>query len=238
MTDKAAAAEGNVDSSYYHQGERWETSVYRSVAVSRGAWRGIALVLGCCLIAALIALVLLIPLKSFEVVTLAVDKTTGFVEVMRPLADAGDLTQNESVTRANIVRFLRARETYDPRGLRDNYELAGLFSGGVAREALEKDFSGANLENMMHTYGPNTQIRVIVKSVIFLNERTAAVRFQTIREAEHQDAVAVDWVANVRYRYTSQPMRTDWRFDNPLGFQVMEYRRDQETAGAQAETKP
>ena len=155
MTDKAVAAEGNVDSSYYSQGERWETSVYRSVAVSRGAWRGIALVLGCCLIAALIALVLLIPLKSFEVVTLAVDKTTGFVEVMRPLADSGDLTQNESVTRANIVRFLRARETYDPRGLRDNYELAGLFSGGVAREALEKDFSGANLENMMHTYGWN-----------------------------------------------------------------------------------
>ena len=238
MTDKAAAADGQVDSSYYAEGERWETSVYRSVAASRAVWRSIALILGCCLIAALTALVLLIPLKSFEVVTLAVDKTTGFVEVMRPLQDSGDLTQSESVTRANIVRYIRARETYDPKGLRDNYELAGLYSAGVAREALEKDFSGANLENMMHTYGPNTTIRVIVKSVIFLNERTAAVRFQTIREAEHQDPVSVDWVANVRYRYTSQPMRTDWRFDNPLGFQVLEYRRDQETAGAQAETKP
>src|SRR5579863_8715420 len=135
MSDKTAAAGALVDSSYYTEGERWETSVYRSVAASRGAWRAIALILGCCLVAALVALVLLIPLKSFEVVTLAVDKTTGFVEVMRPLQDSGDLTQNEAVTRANIVRFLRARETYDPKGLRDNYELAGLFSAGAAREA-------------------------------------------------------------------------------------------------------
>jgi type IV secretion system protein VirB8 len=27
-------------------------------------------------------------------------------------------------------------------------------------------------------------------------------------------------------------MRNEWRFDNPLGFQVIEYRRDQETVPA------
>ena len=39
-----------------------------------------------------------------------------------------------------------------------------------------------------------------------------------------------DWVSLVRFRYTAAPMRNAWRFDNPLGFQVLEYRRDQETA--------
>jgi type IV secretion system protein VirB8 len=76
-----------------------------------------------------------------------------------------------------------------------------------------------------------------VKSVIFLNERTAAVRFQTTRKSEREN-VSTDWVANVRFRYTSEPMRNDWRFDNPLGFQVLEYRRDQETIGAKTETPP
>jgi type IV secretion system protein VirB8 len=33
-------------------------------------------------------------------------------------------------------------------------------------------------------------------------------------------------------------MRNDWRFDNPLGFQALEYRRDQETIGAKTETPP
>jgi type IV secretion system protein VirB8 len=33
----------------------------------------------------------------------------------------------------------------------------------------------------------------------------------------------------VRFRYTDTPIKNEWRFDNPLGFQVYDYRRDQET---------
>ena len=157
---------------------------------------------------------------------------------MRPLEDGGELTQNESVTRANIVRYLRARETYDPKGLRDNFELAGLYSAGVAREALEKDFSGANPENMMHTYGPKTTISGC-RQIRHLPERAhGGGPIPDDPQIGTPRPVSTDWVANVRFRYTSEPMRNDWRFDNPLGFQVLEYRRDQETAGAKAETTP
>jgi type IV secretion system protein VirB8 len=51
--------------------------------------------------------------------------------------------------------------------------------------------------------------------------------------------VTRNWVSLVRFRYSGAPIRNEWRFDNPLGFQVLEYRRDQEsapspgTAGAQ-----
>jgi type IV secretion system protein VirB8 len=34
----------------------------------------------------------------------------------------------------------------------------------------------------------------------------------------------------VKFRYTSTPVKNEWRFDNPLGFQVTDYRRDQESA--------
>jgi len=179
----------------------------------------------------------LLPLKSLEVVTLLVDKTTGFVEVAKPLEAGGELTQRESVTRANIVRFIRARETYDPKGLRDNFDMASLYSAGVAAKDLQAEFATSNPDNPMKKWGPETTISVFVKSVIFLNERTAAVRFQTTRKSD-RETVATDWVANVRFRYTSEPMRNDWRFDNPLGFQALEYRRDQETIGAKTETAP
>ena len=33
----------------------------------------------------------------------------------------------------------------------------------------------------------------------------------------------------MRYRYTDTPATNEWRFENPLGFQVYDYRRDQET---------
>ncbi len=227
----------DIDKNYYGDGVRWETAVYRSILWSRNVWRTISVLLGGALILALAALYALIPLKSLEVVTLLVDKTTGFVEVARPLEAGGELTQRESVTRANIVRYIRARETYDPKGLRDNFDMASLYSGGVASKDLQAEFAASNPGNPMKKYGPETTISVFVKSVIFLNERTAAVRFQTTRKSEREN-VSTDWVANVRFRYTSEPMRNDWRFDNPLGFQALEYRRDQETIGAKTETPP
>ncbi|WFU07336.1 type IV secretion system protein (plasmid) [Rhizobium sp. CB3171] len=226
---EVSAPTGTVDPRYYSEGERWERSVYRSVAMSRGAWRMVAVLLGIALAGAIGLLWMLVPLKSFDVVVLEVDKTTGFVEASRPLQERGDLTQNEAVTRANIVRFIRTRETYDPRGLRDNFDLASLYSTGKAAADLANTYSGANPNNPVKLYGPNTAITVFVKSVIFLNESTAAVRFSTTRSGSGGPTVTEHWVANVRFKYTSEPMRNDWRFDNPLGFQVTEYRRDQET---------
>ncbi|UXS05630.1 type VI secretion protein (plasmid) [Agrobacterium tumefaciens] len=218
-----------MDPSYYGDGERWERSVYRWTAVSRDAWRMFAIILAFALLAAIGLLWALLPIKTFEVVVLEVDKTTGYVEASRPLSEAGDLTQNEAVTRANIVRFIRARETYDPKSLRDNYDLASLYSTGKAADDLAGTYSGSNSQNPVKLHGSDTVISVSVKSVIFLNDKTAAVRFSTTRTGRTGPKVTEHWVANVRFRYTAEPMRNDWRFDNPLGFQVTEYRRDQET---------
>jgi type IV secretion system protein VirB8 len=236
MSDLASngASPALVNPNYYDEGVRWEQSVYQRTVNSLRVWRGVALILGLGLLVALGALILLLPLKTFEVVTLTVDKTTGFVEVARPLEQGGTVSQQEAVTRGNIVRFLRARETYDPKGLRDNYELALLYSTGAASRDLQAEFDNSNLKNPMRRYGADATVSVMVKSVIFLNERTAAVRFQTTRKSDREN-VTEHWVANVRFRYTSEPMRNDYRFENPLGFQVTEYRKDQETVGATEE---
>ena len=111
---------------------RWERDIYRRLELSRNAWRVVAGLISLALFAALVALFMLIPLKSTEVVTLLVDKATGYVEVARPLASGGPISEREAVTQANIVRFIRARETYDPPALRDNFELAALLSAGSA----------------------------------------------------------------------------------------------------------
>ncbi|OLP55794.1 type VI secretion protein [Rhizobium rhizosphaerae] len=228
-TAERARTDTRIDPRYYQEGERWEKSVYRSVAASRAVWRTIAALLAVALIAMTGLLWATLPLRTFDVVVLEVDKTTGYVEASRPLRDSGDLTQNEAVTRANIVRFLRARETYDPKSLRDNFDLASLYSTGKTADDLANTFSGANPNNPVKLYGADTTVSVAVKSIIFLNEQTAAVRFSTTRTGRGASSETNHWVANVRFKYTSEPMRNDWRFDNPLGFQVTEYRRDQET---------
>jgi type IV secretion system protein VirB8 len=39
---------------------------------------------------------------------------------------------------------------------------------------------------------------------------------------------ARSWVSVIRYRFTGEPMSMEERLVNPLGFQVVRYRRDQE----------
>ena len=52
----ALPAATGIDSRYYQEGARWEKSVYGSIAVSRAAWRVVAIALGIALLAAVVVL--------------------------------------------------------------------------------------------------------------------------------------------------------------------------------------
>ncbi|TIW40434.1 MAG: type VI secretion protein, partial [Mesorhizobium sp.] len=118
---------GVVDQRYYQQGKSWEDDTHRSLRRSRTfAWL-LTGVFGVIALLSLAALVLLFPLKQYEPYMVAVDKTTGYLEIARALKP-GDLSQDEAVTAANIVRYIRARETYDPRMIKSDFDLAQLYS--------------------------------------------------------------------------------------------------------------
>lgn len=228
MSETAAAEQSRVDPRYYAEGASWEYDVARRNRNSRALAWIVATVMTIVAVIALGVLALIVPLKTYEPYMVVVDKTTGFVEVKRPMAE-GALSQDEAVTMFNVVRYIKARETYDPRALKDNFDLAQLLSAGDAARELTEIYSPANSANPVKVYGTNTVVIVSVKSVTFPNNRTALVRFST-DEKSATNIVTRHWVSLVRFRYSATPMRNQWRFDNPLGFQALEYRRDQETA--------
>lgn len=230
MTDaiKAPPAPLVKDSRYYEEAASWERDRVRAARFSRGLAWTVATMFAFIAIGCVGVLALVMPLKSFEPYMVLVDKTTGYVEVKRVLAP-GDLHEDEAVTTANVVRYIRARETYDPKALKDNFDLAQLLATGEAARDLTEIFSPANPKNPIKTFGRQTVVGVDVKSVTFPNQSTALVRFTT-EEKSPTNIVARHWVALVRFRYSAAPMKNEYRFDNPLGFQVTEYRRDQETA--------
>jgi len=227
VTDTTTQSD-RVDPRYYADGATWEHDIARRNRNSRALAWVVATVMTMVAVTALAVLALLVPLKTYEPYMVVVDKTTGFVEVKRPTAE-GPLTQDEAVTMFNVVRYIKARETYDPKALKDNFDLAQLLAAGDAARELTEIYSPANPNNPVKIYGTNTEVSVTIKSVTFPNNRTALVRFST-DEKSATNIVTRHWVSLMRLRYTSAPMSNEWRFDNPLGFQVLEYRRDQESA--------
>ncbi|MFW8584175.1 VirB8/TrbF family protein [Rhizobium beringeri] len=114
--------------------------------------------------------------------------------------------------------------------MRDNYDLASLYS--TSKAALPISLTPI-LElirnNPVKLYGANMTVSVFVKSAIFLIDNTAAVRFSTTRSGSSGPTDYGPLGRQCPFQIYLEPMRNDWRFDNPLGFQVTEYRRDQET---------
>lgn len=222
---------GNTDEglrSYFQDGDIWEHEILkRARRSSRIAWF-FTLVFAAFALLGLLAVVLMLPLKSFEPYVVEVDKNTGYIEVKSGLTKASTLTGQEAVTQANIVRYIRNREGYDPFAIDEYFGIAALLSTGDAARDLQTLFSAANPQNPAKVYGRLKRVLVDIKSVSFPNDSTAIVRFST---TEKSDTESVDrhWISVVRFRYTQTPLKNEWRFENPLGFQVYSYRRDQET---------
>lgn len=214
--------------SYYQHGEIWEQEIIkRAKRSSRVAWF-FAMVFAGIAVLSLFAVVLMLPLKSFEPYVVEVDRTTGYIEVKSGLTRPANLTEQQAITQANVVRYIRNREGYDPFAIEEHFGIAALLSTGDAARELQALFSAANPKNPTKVYGTLKRVLVDIKSVTFPNASTAVVRFST-NEKSDTDSIVRHWISVVRFRYTDTPVKNEWRFENPLGFQVYSYRRDQET---------
>lgn len=214
--------------SYFQDGDRWEHEIVKKAKRSRALAWFVTTIFGAITLLALAALVLLVPLKSFEPYIVEVDKNTGYVEVKTGLTRPASLTEQQAITQANVVRYIRAREGYDPFAIEENFGIAALLSTSDAARELQEEYSAANPNNPAKVLGKNKRVLVDIKSVTFSNASTALVRFSTTEKSD-ADSIVRHYISVVRYRYTDTPETNEWRFENPLGFQVYNYRRDQET---------
>lgn len=174
------------------------------------------------------ALLLLTPLKTVEPYTLLVDRTTGYVQALKPL-DPGKIAPDTALTQSLLVQYVIAREGFDLATVNANYRKVALLSADRARSAYLSQINVSNPASPLVTLPRGTVIDTHVKSVSPVGKDVALVRFDTIRaDPGGQVQPPQPWIAVIRYRWSGEPMKLEDRFINPLGFQVVSYRRDAE----------
>lgn len=175
-----------------------------------------------------VALMVMMPLKTVAPYTLLVDRTTGFVQALKPL-EANQITPDRALVQSMLVQYVIARESFDLSTLQANYQKVGLWSADQARRDYLNLMRSSNPAAPQTRYPRSAVVETRVKSVSPLDENSALVRFDTVRrDVGGQYQLAQPWVAVVQYRFSGEPMAAEDRFLNPLGFQVIEYRRDPE----------
>lgn len=213
---------------YYREAGSWAADQIGALKLSRRvAWiaAGIAALVA---VVEGVALMVLMPLKTTVPYTLLVDRTTGFVQALKPL-DPAQITPDRALVQSMLVQYVIAREGFDMTSLQADYGRVGLWSAGAARTEYLAGMQASNMSSPLNLYPRTTVVQTRVKSVSPLSDRSALVRFETSRRDEGgQPQPALAWVAVVEYRFSGEPMAAEDRFLNPLGFQVTRYRRDPE----------
>jgi type IV secretion system protein VirB8 len=213
---------------YYSDGASWADDRLRSLRTSRRvAWIIAAVAVLVALFEA-VALIFLAPLKTVVPYTLMVDRTTGFVQELKPL-DAQTIAPDAALIQSFLVQYVIAREGFAFDDVQNAYKRVTLWSSADARSQYIAAMQASNPDSPLSRYPRQTVVDATVKSVSTLGPRTALVRFETRRrDAGGRVGAPSAWVTVIRYRFTSRALTTEDRFLNPLGFQVVSYRRSAE----------
>lgn len=179
-----------------------------------------------------LAVAALAPLKRVDGYLVIADRTTGAVETITSLAkgvqNAMTLSESEAITKANLAQYVIARETFDLTDIEERHDQVRRTSERRLFDEYDRTFRGEASVNPFKLYEDHVR-EVEVKSVEFFNETTAQVRFRAdLRKDGH--AVVSHWLAILKFRYVQQPATLSERLANPLGFQVLSYRVDQEAS--------
>jgi type IV secretion system protein VirB8 len=213
---------------YFEQAASWAADTQMSSVRSRRiAWIIGAVAIGIAALEA-IALAMLVPLKTVQPITLLVDRHTGFVQALDPQSPMR-VTADAALTESLLAQYVTAREGFDRAIVSTNYRKVALLSSGTARTRYLAEMPATNPSSPFQRYPAGTVVSVQVKSVSKLNTGVALVRFDTQQQSRGGPAAPPQpWVAVIRYQYTDAPMSLEDRLVNPLGFQVLGYRRDAE----------
>jgi len=219
--------------SFYREARSWADDRNEQSARSRrAAWivAGVATTL-----AALeaVALAGLVPLKTVVPYTVLVDRQTGHVTTLDP-SQPVSLAPDSALAKSMLAQYVTARESLDRSTIANDYRKVALWSGESARSsylALMKPGSADNpLARIPHQMVTYTRI----KSVSLLDNGQALVRYDLIQRNEiGAESRPAPYVSVIRYRFRDRPLAESDRFINPLGFEVLRYRKDPETVPAE-----
>ena len=220
------AARESLDA-YYREADSWADDRQDMLRASRRtAWIVAGVAVAVALFEA-IALVVLLPLKTVVPYTLLVDKQTGYVQELKPL-DAEKIAPDTALTQSFLVQYVIARESYDAGTVQANYRKVQTWSADVAKADYVNGMQAANPASPLSRY-PRSVVDTRIKSITSMGGNQALVRFDTVRrDPGGQTQPPESWVAVIKYRFSTGPMRAEDRFVNPLGFQVFGYNRSQE----------
>ena len=223
---------------YLDAARDWETDeIVRARKSESRAWMVaiVGVVVG---VLGVVAVTLMLPLKTVEPFVVRVDKNTGATDIVSVL-DQHKISYNTAIDRYFLAQYVRYCETYSWDNANTNYEACAALSSPTVAKAVFDSIRPSNPNSPASKYGKNGILRISVNSIAFLAAGTAQVRY-TQSVLTGMGTSDSQWIATIVYQYLNVPEDQRTRLINPVGFTATQLQIDPvivPTAQATAQTQ-
>ncbi|WP_198266674.1 virB8 family protein [sulfur-oxidizing endosymbiont of Gigantopelta aegis] len=229
-----------IKKSYFDEVAEWDTSITQNLRKSeKRAW-WVAIGASTIAVLAVVAVAFLAPLKSIEPFVVRVDNNTGYIDVISTIAETDGQIKEEAqelLDKYFLAKYVRHREGYHWNTRDYDRNVTALLSSPEVQFAYDEYSDPAKNPNAPVTvYGELAEVIIGTPQISFIRTEkvkdekqiTALVRYTKQVKKKGEFSPLTHWAATITYVYRSTPMQVKDRTINPLGFQVISYRNDQE----------
>jgi type IV secretion system protein VirB8 len=227
---------------YFAEAASWDADRAAMNARSvRIAWR---VAVGACVLTviAVLALMLLMPLKRVEPFVIRVDNSTGIVDVVPVFAGKAEMP--DAITRYFLMHYVTVCERFSFATAESDYEECAAFHAAARNQAWAALWDRANPASPLNAYKDGSSVRAEVSAVSFFTRANgvsdlAQVRYtKTRRASASANDQVTHWISTVEYVYGEPSKDPSVRRWNPLGFKIVEFRSEPEILPAEAPANP
>lgn len=188
-------------------------------------------------ILALIAVVLMLPLKQTVVELYTVDNHTGRVEHVTRVSKT-HLTAEAAYQKAMTASYVRLRERYVYPSLQDDYATVQIYNSPQVNNDYLALYAGKNAPDKVYQNGAHT-VRIDILSNQLTDgtdpDNVATLRYKkTIRRLADNSTRTEYWDARLAFHSAPDREMSDTEREvNPFGFTVTSWQADREIRGGE-----
>lgn len=179
-----------------------------------------------CIAMLVTAIVVLSNLRTVIPVVTVLD-ANGHI-VRQAVVDKERMIAEDSFVQGQVHNFIVYCNTFDPPWRQHYSDLCRLHASEDVARQYASETSPDNPDNPYYLIGHHSRRYPKITAITKLNDDTYQVSFQSITEHVGNAKHVAYYTALVRYVFTAKPLALGDRWENPLGFAAIAYRKDQE----------
>ncbi|WP_143689073.1 VirB8 family type IV secretion system protein [Wolbachia endosymbiont of Nilaparvata lugens] len=205
----------------------WNSSRYSTVVAQRNTLLLFTLILLVAISVSILAIFKISTSSTIEPFVIEIDKKSGIVQLVDPVT-VKQYSANETLSDYFISEYIKAREVFDPYNYNYNYYTkVRLFSSPSVYSEFSNYIKSQNMNDLFNLYS-DAKGELKIRSIQKLGNDALQVRFSIEFTRKDGNSSRKNKIVVMSYKYASLEMNDQQRYINPLGFQVISYRVDDE----------